>query len=149
MRLRRPRPRNPRRTILRTSTAITSSVLTLLVSASARGAQPVAPLKSPGGAVEVAFSLSGEGAPQYSVSFRGRPIVVDSGLGLTLREGGPFAAGFHVVDTRRASRDERYPLVAGKTREGRDHCQELTVALEQDGAKPRRLELVFRAYDDG
>ena len=90
---------------MRTTTAM-ASVLILLMGASAGAAEPVAPLKSPGGAVEVAFSLGPEGAPRYSVSFRGRPIVVDSGLGLTLREGGPLTAGFHVVDTRRASRDD-------------------------------------------
>jgi alpha-glucosidase len=137
-----------RRTTLRTTTALTAALL-LLVGVSPGGAEPITTLKSPGGAVEVAFSLSAEGAPRYSVSFRGRPVVVDSGLGLTLHEVGPLSTGFRVVDTRRASRDERYAFVAGKTREGRDHCEEMTVALEQHGPPPRRLEVVFRAYDDG
>jgi len=42
-----------------------------------------------------------------------------------------------------------YTLVAGKTREARDRCEEMTVALERAGEHPVRLELVFRAYDDG
>ncbi len=85
----------------------------------------------------------------YSVSFRGKPVVADSRLGLTLRQIGPLAAGFRVLDVKRASRDETYTLVAGKTREGRDRSEEMTVALERTGDKPVRLDVVFRAFDDG
>lgn len=121
------------------------TVLPLLVSALG-SAEPVARLSSPNGWVLLEASVDSAGAPTYSVSFRGRPIVVDSGLGLTLREVGSLERGFHVVGTRRASRDERYTLISGKTREGRDYYEEMTVALEREGL---RLDLVFRAYDDG
>ena len=101
------------------------------------------------GKVEVSFSLGADGAPLYSVSFRGKPVVADSRLGLTLRQTGPLASGLRVVDVKRASRDETYTLVAGKTREARDRCEEMTVALERPGDKPVRLDVVFRAFDDG
>jgi alpha-glucosidase len=125
-----------------------TATLALVLGVARASADPLASVTSPGGKVEIAFSLSAEGGPLYSVSFGGKLIVADSALGLTLRGVGPLATGFKVVDTKRASRDETYPLVAGKTREGRDHCAELTVALERT-AVPRRLEIVFRAYDDG
>jgi alpha-glucosidase len=83
------------------------------------------------------------------VSYAGRPVVADSRLGLTLRQTGPLAGGFRIAELRRASRDERYTLVAGKTHEARDRCQEMTVTLERGGERPVRLELVFRAFDDG
>src|SRR5512139_2456964 len=105
-------------------------------------------LKSPTGRVVVSFALTDEGAPLYSVTYAGKPVVADSRLGLTLRQVGPLAAGFRVVDVKRASRDERYPLVAGKTREGWDRCEEMTVALEKPGERPVRLDVVFRAFDD-
>ncbi|HVO10839.1 MAG TPA: glycoside hydrolase family 97 protein [Vicinamibacteria bacterium] len=111
-------------------------------------AEPYA-LRSPNGKVEVSFSLSPQGAPLYSVTFAGQPVVADSPLGLTLRQTGPLAGGLRVLEVTRASRDQRYPLVAGKTREGWDHGEEMTVALERGGERPVRLELVFRAYDDG
>ena len=106
-------------------------------------------LKSPTGKVEVSFSLAEDGAPLYSVSYAGKPVVAGSRLGLTLRQTGPLASGFRVLDVKRASRDETYTLVAGKTREARDRCEEMTVSLEKAGEKPVRLDVVFRAFDDG
>jgi alpha-glucosidase len=106
-------------------------------------------LKSPTGKVEVTFSLADDGAPVYSVTYAGRPVVAGSRLGLTLRQTGPLASGFRVAGVTRASRDETYTLVAGKTREARDRSEEMTVALEKAGDKPVRLDVVFRAFDDG
>ncbi len=106
-------------------------------------------LKSPSGKVAITFALTEDGAPAYSVSYGGKPVVEGSRLGLTLRQIGPLAAGFKVLDVKRASRDERYPLAAGKTREGHDRCEEMTVALEKAGEHPVRIDVVFRAFDDG
>jgi alpha-glucosidase len=124
------------------------AALALAGLAPALAAEPVV-LRSPTGAVEISLSLAPDGAPLYSVAFAGKPVVADSRLGLTLRQKGPLTAGFRVIDVRRASRDERYPLVAGKTREGHDRCEEMTVALEKAGDRPARLDVVFRAFDDG
>jgi alpha-glucosidase len=116
--------------------------------ASSVGAEP-AVLKSPTGRVEVSFSLAGDGAPLYSVTYAGKPVVVGSRPGLTLRQTGPLAGGFRVLGVKRASRDETYTLVAGKTREARDRSEEMTVSLEKTGEKAVRLDVVFRAFDDG
>jgi alpha-glucosidase len=120
----------------------------LLLAAPLTAAEPTV-LKSPTGKVEVSFSLASEGVPLYSVTFAGKPVVTDSRLGLTLRQTGPLAGGFRLLDVKRASRDERYVLVAGKTHEARDRCEEMTVALEKAGERPVRLDVVFRAFDDG
>jgi len=113
------------------------------------GAAEPTVLKSPAGKVEISFTLGAGGAPLYSVTYAGKPVVADSRLGLTLRETGPLAGGFRVLDVKRASRDETYALVAGKTREARDRSEEMTVSLERSGDRPVRLDLVFRAFDDG
>ncbi len=111
-------------------------------------AEPVV-LKSPSGKVEVSFSLAEGGAPLYAVTYGGKPVVSDSRLGLTLRQTGDLGSGLRVLDVKRASRDEKYTLVAGKTREAHDRCEEMTVSLERSGEKPVRLDVVFRAFDDG
>lgn len=138
--------RNTRMEIIMRRLLLASAFLSVVPSSFA--AQPEV-LRSPGGKVEISFALSAQGAPLYSVAFAGRPVVADSPLGLTLRQAGPLARGFALRDVTRASRDETYALVAGKTREGRDRCTEMTVALERGGDAPVRLEIVFRAYDDG
>lgn len=124
-------------------------LVSLAVLAAPLAAAEPSVLKSPAGKVVVSFALSDDGAPAYSVTYAGKPVVADSRLGLTLRQTGPLASGFRVLDVKRASRDERYPLVAGKAREGWDRCEEMTVALEKAGERPVRLDVVFRAFDDG
>ncbi len=124
------------------------ALLLVALCASTLAAEP-AVLKSPTGKVLVSFSLAEDGAPLYSVTYAGKPVVAGSRLGLTLRQTGPLASGFRVLDVKRASRDEKYTLVAGKTREARDRCEEMTVSLEKAGDKPVRLDVVFRAFDDG
>ena len=130
------------------STPFAAALLLAVLSVPLGAAEP-AVLKSPTGKVEVSFSLAEDGAPVYSVTYAGKPVVAGSRLGLTLRQTGPLASGFRVLDVKRASRDEKYTLVAGKTRDARDRSEEMTVSLERPGEKPVRLDVVFRAFDDG
>ena len=84
----------------------------LLLAATPALAEPSV-LTSPTGRVEVSFALAKDGSPTYSVSYGGKPVAADSRLGLTLRQTAPLAAGFRVLEVKRASRDETYALVAG------------------------------------
>ncbi len=106
-------------------------------------------LASPGGRLEVALALDGEGVPLYSVSLGGRTVIAPSPLGLEFKAGGLLSKGLRVTGSKRDSRDETYAVVAGKTSRARDHFNELTVSLEEQKAPGRKLELAFRAYDDG
>ncbi|HWS56349.1 MAG TPA: glycoside hydrolase family 97 protein [Pyrinomonadaceae bacterium] len=108
-----------------------------------------AKLRSPGGRVEVAFALDGDGAPTYSVSFDGREVVRPSRLGLVFKDGGPLSGGMRVTGVRRRAHDSWYDLVVGKAARARDRYRELAVSLREAGGARRRLQLVFRAYDDG
>jgi alpha-glucosidase len=125
-----------------------AALVLLPAAASLAGAEP-AVLKSPSGTVEISFATGANGSLLYSVSFAGRPVVADSPLGLTIRGTGPLASGFRVTNVARSSRHEKYTLVAGKTKEAVDRCEEMTVSLEKAGDRPVRLDLVFRAFDDG
>jgi alpha-glucosidase len=137
----------------------TLTALVLSAGATLAFAGPSETVMSPNGKVEISFRLGEKGGPLYDVSFGGRPIVADSALGLTLRArtllwrtspvADPLTAGFKVLGVRRATHDEEYAFIAGKTQKGRNRCAEMTVALEQGGEKPRRLDIVFRACDDG
>jgi alpha-glucosidase len=117
-----------------------------------------AQVASPDGRLEVEVLLDERGRPRYDVRRDGRPLLAGSGLGLTLRVkskswdapkvADPFSAGFELVSTSRASRDERYPLAVARASEGHDRCEELTLHLAQ-APSGRRLDITFRAYDDG
>ncbi|HKG14224.1 MAG TPA: glycoside hydrolase family 97 catalytic domain-containing protein, partial [Pyrinomonadaceae bacterium] len=116
---------------------------------SAQAEQVSLRLRSPGGNVEVGFMLDDSGGPGYSVTYRGRTVVAWSALGLELKQGGPLRGGMGLEGVGRRTHDSTYPLVVGKTGRARDRYGELTVSLREDAGARRRLQIIFRAYDDG
>jgi alpha-glucosidase len=125
------------------------TLVALFAGAALAGAEPAGRVASPDGQVEIRFDLGPGGEPLYSVTFAGTPVVADSALGLTLRGGPPLVRGFEVAGVDHASHDVPYTLVAGRTREARDRCEEMTVELRETGDRARRMTVVFRAYDEG
>src|SRR5687767_13076662 len=101
----------------------------------ALAAEPIV-VRSPNDLIAIKFRIASE-RPVYDVSYRSKPVVADSSLGLTFREGGALT-GLSVVETRRDSRDDTFPVIAGKSATARDHFNEATIVLqEQAGAKRR------------
>lgn len=68
---------------------------------------------------------------------------------MDIRPGGLLAEGLKVADTSRRTGDQTYAIIAGKSASGRDHFNEVTIALQEKRSPGRRIELIFRAYDDG
>ncbi len=112
-----------------------------------------AEVRSPDGNVVVTVDLVSvgglEGCPAYSVTYRGRPVLVESRLGLDLAGAPGLDHGFKIAATSRAGRDETWKPVYGERSVIRDCYHELVVELEDEQSPPRRLVLKFRAYDEG
>ena len=104
-------------------------------------------LQSPDGRNTVVFSLDEEGRPSWAVARDGSPVLAPSPLGVQLGGGRQLASGLRLAASRSSQADERYELVVGKARQGRDHYRQLELDLA-DG-EGRVLGLVLRAYDDG
>ncbi|MCF7847604.1 MAG: glycoside hydrolase family 97 N-terminal domain-containing protein, partial [Kiritimatiellales bacterium] len=101
-------------------------------------------LESPGGSVVIGFELNA-GRPQWEVAFNGREIIKESPLGLELEQ--PYGA-FEITGLKTATTDETWKPAWGKFSEIRNCCSELTVSLRETTAPNRRLDIVFRAFDD-
>jgi alpha-glucosidase len=106
-------------------------------------------LASPDGAVQIIFRLNADGAPTYSVKFKGTVVVQDSPLAIDFRQGGTWGPGVEITRVRREAHDESYSIVVGKSSQARDHYNQMIVALREFGVSGRAIELHFRAYDDG
>ncbi|MGJ8643197.1 MAG: glycoside hydrolase family 97 N-terminal domain-containing protein [Luteolibacter sp.] len=128
---------------------------TLLISAAllpAAGAQESTPdqahsIVSPNGETTLNFSLNDKGSPAYSIQHNGKPLILNSRLGLNLKGDVNLKNGFTVDSTSTNSNDETWKPLTGERSEIRDHYNELTVDLDQ-GDKPA-LQIKFRAYDEG
>ena len=110
---------------------------------------PAVELKSPDGRIVVDFNLGDDGGLVYSVSYRGKPVVLESRLGLELEAQPPLKVGFRLLNEARGSRHETWKPVYGERSAIRDHYRQLAVDLEDQQQPPRRLQLTFRAYNEG
>ena len=127
-------------------------------------------LSSPDGKLEMSFHLTGDGTPEYTLDYDGRPVILNSGMGFELR--GVLKAqkidynadgtvsksdwkpceslhdGFAVESVERSSHDETWAPVWGEEDSIRNNYNELAVNLVQASTE-RRLVIRFRLFNDG
>lgn len=113
----------------------------------AQAAPQVASVESPGKVLTVRLVLDG-GTARYRVERFGETVVEDSKLGFTLRDG-RLDRDFALLGQQRRSVDDRWEQPWGERRLTRNHYNELTVQLAETTGSKRRLDVVFRVYDDG
>jgi len=109
-------------------------------------------LKSPDGKLVLHFDIpakgSAKGCPVYSVRFQGRAVLVESRLGLELRDGS-LTGDFEIVDQTTSTSDTTWKPVLAERATIRDHFNQLVVELRRAQPPQSRLQLTFRAYNEG
>ncbi|MBP1613516.1 MAG: alpha-glucosidase [Bacteroidetes bacterium] len=121
-------------------------------------------IKSPNGELVLNFEVK-EGVPVYELSYKGKPVIKESKLGIELKDGNEPASfndfsksgkvgqsslynGFELVDSKSSTFDETWQPVWGEVKNIRNNYNELTVKLNQP-AMERFILIRFRIYDDG
>lgn len=112
-----------------------------------QAAPQVASVESPGKVLKVSLVLDG-GTARYRVERLGDTVVEDSKLGFALRDG-RLDRDFALLGQQRRSVDDTWEQPWGERRLTRNHFNELTVQLTEATGSKRRLDVVFRVYDDG
>ena len=106
-------------------------------------------IASPNRSISLKLALPLSGRPSYSAKFNGRPIILDSHLGISFSNALPLARDLELQRAQRSTVDEEYELIAGPQRKVRNHCNQILVHLRERNVPHRQLELLFRAYDYG
>ena len=106
-------------------------------------------IESPGGRLSLSFSLTNEGEPAYRLSYGGKPVVLESRLGVELKDLPALTKGFTVVKADTSEKDETWEPVWGEVRRIRSRYRELAVTLQQASVKNRQMVVRFRLFDDG
>jgi len=110
-------------------------------------------VKSPDGNIAVIFDVKDigdqRGCPVYRVVYKSRPIVVDSHLGLALKDAPALETRFNITFVTSSSNNSIYSPVYGERKTIRDHYNQLVVELKERNRHNRQLRLTFRAYNEG
>jgi alpha-glucosidase len=103
---------------------------------------------SPGGLIKLTFKLD-KGAPFYQISRDDQIILKPSKMGFILRDAPPLNSDFQIIQQQESSFDETWTQPWGEVKNIRNHYNELRVNLSEQQENARRLNIVFRVYDDG
>ena len=114
-------------------------------------------IKSPDGKLSLTFSLTGNGVPTYSMTYKNKAVIKPSHLGLELAKNKHASKGIHetdlmdgftIADTKTSTFDETWKPVWGETSTIRNNYNEMAVTLNQASSN-RNIIIRFRAYDYG
>ena len=105
-------------------------------------------IKSPNGNLALTFALQSGGVPTYSLTYKGRPVILPSKLGFDLKNAPALTSGFAITDSKTSTFDETWQPVWGEVKNIRNHYNELAVTLTQ-AETDRSIVVRFRVFDDG
>ena len=140
--------------------------LTLLAVAATLSISAKETLTSPDGNLVLTFEIGENGAPTYSLDYKGKAVVLPSGMGLELRgqdrqisfgeeitksEHGKSVSlynNFRQTGVTRSDSDTTWTPVWGEVATIRDNYKQMVVSLEQKERK-YKMDIVFRLYNEG
>ncbi|GAB3724959.1 glycoside hydrolase family 97 protein [Flavobacterium koreense] len=103
---------------------------------------------SPSKTISLSFKLSSDGKPTYSVSYKSKPIVKESTLGIAIKESKSLETNFRIDSIGQKSFNETWQPVLGEQSNIKNSYNEMTVALSQPSTD-RRINIIFRVFDEG
>ncbi len=133
--------------MIRNSKVLFLGVLILLFTGCSGSPDTV--VESPDGEIRVAFTLNDAGAPAYEVFYRDQPVILSSSMGFDFKEMSSLKEGLKINDINFSTEDETWSMPWGERDSVRNYYNEMRIALEETQAPNRKINIVFRAFDDG
>jgi alpha-glucosidase len=144
-----------KKTLCNLKIARVSALVLLAALIAAAQTAPVA-VNSPDGALGISIAtLRGQavqaagGQLAYRVTFRGRPVIEWSKLGLLLEGSPALGPAVRIESSQASSQDETWKPVQGKASSIRNRYNAVSIQTVETAGTGRRLVVEARAYDDG
>lgn len=113
-----------------------------------RGLTENVSVNSPNGVLKVTFNLE-HGVPYYNVQKEGNVIINNSKMGFILQGLPSLEKDFKIVEFKESSFDETWTQPWGEVKDIRNNYKNLFVALEENTGSKRRMNIIFKVYNDG
>ena len=104
---------------------------------------------SPSKNISLEFQLQKDGMPSYLVKHQGKTVIDTSFMGFEFKDQPPMEKSFEIIGSEMKSFNETWEMPWGEQREVVNHYEELVVHLQEAVAPNRKLNIFFRAFDDG
>lgn len=106
-------------------------------------------ITSPDKNLTLKFALAANGVPTYQLTYKQKPVIKTSKLGIETKDVPSFLDGFTVTKTKQQSFNESWNPVWGEQKTIRNNYNELLVTLAQKTVKDRYIRIRFRLFNDG
>ncbi|WP_299366635.1 glycoside hydrolase family 97 protein [Winogradskyella sp.] len=104
---------------------------------------------SPNGNIKVKLQLNKEGRPYYLVHFKNKIVADTSFLGFEFTDAKALSKNLEITGANVTNFNETWQMPWGEQLDVVNHYNELKVELEEITELKRKLNIVFRVYNDG
>ncbi len=105
-------------------------------------------IASPDRNIQLDFILD-SGVPFYTLNFGEKVVLQPSELGFEFLDTKNLSADFQIVGVKKQTADENWETVWGEQKQVRNNYNELIVSLQEQSEQERKLNIIFRVFDDG
>ena len=123
---------------------IVSCFICLTINIQLLYAQQPKRLTSPDGKLIYSFALTKEGAPEYSMTYKKKPFILSSVLGLS-----GWEKGFILSDVSVSKKDTTWKPVYGERNVVKDDYRQMIITLLLNNNARSKLQIQVRAYNAG
>ncbi|MFT6866845.1 MAG: hypothetical protein ACJA08_001683 [Cyclobacteriaceae bacterium] len=106
-------------------------------------------LLSPTGNISVQFMLNESGTPMYQVLHKGNTVISPSSMGFEFKDAEAMMMGFEIDKSELTSFSETWEMPWGEQRMVDNTYNQMKVSLSESKGQKRKLNIYFKAYDDG
>jgi hypothetical protein len=105
-------------------------------------------IQSPSKELVLTFKLADNGKPTYAITYKNKPVIDTSLLGIKLKEGSNLEEGFSIDSIGRWTINETWQPVLGEQSNIKNNYNQLTLALSQKETG-KKMNIIFKVYDEG
>ncbi|XLS29156.1 glycoside hydrolase family 97 protein [Flavobacteriaceae bacterium M23B6Z8] len=106
-------------------------------------------LSSPKYTNQIEFFLTDDGSPHYLVKHNNEIVIDTSAMSFDFKDQPSLKSGFKMKSYLMNSFNKNWQMPWGEQRIVRNHYNELVVKLEETKSPNRKLNIYFKAYEDG
>src|SRR5512133_1637456 len=125
------------------------SCLAVLYSCSEQDISMIASVSSPDSIIGVKFICDSSGRMAYSISYQQKEIILPSNIALDFKSMPTIQNNLKIVNVTTDSVNEKWERVWGKRKQVTNRYNQVKVELQEIKKPRRKLNLYFRAYNDG
>ncbi len=104
---------------------------------------------SPDQNISVSFFLNEAGMPGYKVTYKGETVIDSSFMGFDLKEMPYLGRNMELTGVEQSSLNETWEMPWGEKRNVENRYNQMIVSLKELSEPGRKLNVVFRVYNDG